>query len=210
MILHWVMLHNDAIPYCGYCSYWWEHDSVDWFSQPWKYIQWWDAPARVLAIYSTDKRTGKIALAPLYLSIFWSTSKNFADVFKIPTKKTSHRRFKSVYGVWPKKQHCWNLWSVLPSCSVWSQPQLDERGLYVWFALMYTPPDSYRKGRSCRTAEKREEARILKSSRLKVHLHGHSPPPLIYWSRHFHLLKLENVLKYRCWKIVCRFAHICK
>jgi len=100
-----------------------------------------------------------------------------------------------------KKQHCWNLWSVLPSCSVWSQPQLDERGLYVWFALMYTPPDSYRKGRSCRTAEKREEARILKSSRLKVHLHGHSPPPLIYWSRHFHLLKLENVLKYRCWKL---------
>ena len=34
-----------------------------------------------------------------------------------------------------------------------------------------------------------------------MHLHGHSPPPLIYWSRHFHLLKLENVLKYRCWKL---------
>jgi len=56
-----------------------------------------------IAIYLTHKRTGKIALAPPYLTIFWSTSKHFADVFKIPTKKTSLRRFKSVYGVWPKK-----------------------------------------------------------------------------------------------------------
>jgi hypothetical protein len=42
------------------------------------------------AIYSThNSRTGK----PFYLLV---DIKNFPDVFKIPTKKTSFRRFKSV------------------------------------------------------------------------------------------------------------------
>ena len=40
MILHCEIFHHDAASYCGYCSYWWEHDSFDWFSRPWKYIQW--------------------------------------------------------------------------------------------------------------------------------------------------------------------------
>jgi hypothetical protein len=52
-----------------------------------------------------------------------------------------------VYRVWSGKQVFGNLWSVLPFCTVSSQPQLDERGLYVWFALMCkTSADSWRRG----------------------------------------------------------------
>jgi len=56
-----------------------------------------DAQQGFFAIHSTDNsRSGKIAVARLHLSIFWSSIKHFPDVFRIPTKKTSFRRFKSV------------------------------------------------------------------------------------------------------------------
>ena len=109
----------------------------------------------VFVIYSTNsQRRAEVANLLWHAVIFLSFGQHqtqFPDVFKIPTKKTSFRRFKSVSRVWPEKQLSWILWSVLPFCSLWSQPQLDEGGLYVWFALMYTTPDSCRRGMGCKT-----------------------------------------------------------
>ena len=88
------------------------------------------------AIYSThNSRTGKV-------SIFWSTSKT-SQMFSKSQQKRQVLGDLRVYRVWP----CGNLWSVLPFCTVSSQPQLDERGLYVWFALMCkTSAVSWRRG----------------------------------------------------------------
>ena len=85
------------------------------------------------AIYSThNSRTGKV-------SIFWSTSKT-SQMFSKSQQKRQVLGDLRVYRVWP----CGNLWSVLPFCTVSSQPQLDERGLYVWVALMCkTSADSW-------------------------------------------------------------------
>ena len=69
------------------------------------------------------------------LSIFWSTSKT-SQMFSKSQQKRQVLGDLRVYRVWSGKQVFGNLWSVLPFCTVSSQPQLDERGLYVWVALM--------------------------------------------------------------------------